>query len=714
MRNLILLMLLLLLTGCSTSHKTIAIKPMIIEKPFIEKTVQNKVKIDKYSTPRLKKPQTYSKKNIETPKQKKYKTNQISKIDRTKYDSISNELLQNKKLKQQLDYMSQVSKQKNMGREPFFAISPKKKYNFENHKKFQYFICQNLPREEQTKCINKFNRARATVIRSDLQRFFLLENYSMFVRLYANIPMNYWTANRFKEAKLYLDDIDLFLDTNQLHKYKSPETVVYSYRTRKAIQGTFESDKWFFTHRYIRFIENTLRTRHKYLCKSNECLEKAWKVTQKSISSNFVENIITSYIESLDNTDELEQLFIKKDLLKAQRAILIMAEKENIFSNTKRWQNVLYQKIRKIESMLLAKVNFIKSFDDVLTLNETKNSLNRDETIISYLYSMDCREPLIWQISKNRTTFTKAKKEGCSSGKLREKITLLKGSLENDKNINDLKNNKDLIFLRKVLLDSLKLPKEGSILYFIVDETMSSIPFELLPMKSGKLLGEMYQISYIPSVSVLNTLKYKDINKYDKKYIGFAKNEHSAYQSLGNLRVNETLKHIENSYQNSVIFKESTETEIYKQLSKKINVKYVQFLTHNINKSRNNSILLYGKDIQNNGELTDVEFIQHTKTSSDTLLLTSCDSIGGKYDYLGESFSPLSQSMFSALKAKRMIATRWRIKDNEVKDFTMAYLKYREKDGLSSIKAFYKALERLKKIYYNEPRVWASFMHIGI
>ena len=681
MKSYILLMLLLLFTSCSPSHKTVQHK---INKKLTQSQINNT---------------------------KKHQINQISKIDRTKYDSISNELIQNKRLKQQLDYMSQVAKQENMNREPFFAISPKQNTNFENHKNFQYFICQNLPYQEQIKCVNKFNKARKSIITSVLQRNFLIEDYSMFVRQYANIPMIHWTANKFKEAKIYLDDINLFLDINQLHKYKSPNTVVYSYRTRKAIQGTFESDKWFFTHRYIRFIENTLRTRHKYLCKDNQCLNKAWEVTQRAISSNFVENMITSNINSLDNKFEIEQLFIKKDLLKAQRAILILAEKQNIFLNTIKWQNILYQKIRKIENILLKKVYSIKYLDNVLTLNETKNSLNDDETIISYLYSMNCREPLIWNISKTKTLFKKAKSKGCSSGKLREKIILTRKSLEKNKSIQDIKNNQDLIFLRKILFNSFKLPKEGSKLYLIVDETMSSIPFELLPMESGKLLGEMYQLSYFPSVSILNTLKRKNIKRYNKQYIGFAKDTHTSYK---NLNVNKTLNDVEKYYQNSLIFKESTETEIYKQLNKKTNVKYIQFLTHNIAKGKNNSVLLYGKDNKNDGELSAVEFIQNSKISSDTLLLTNCDSIGGNNDYLGEAFSPLSQSIFSALKAKRMIATRWAVQDKEVHDFTIAYLKYREKDGLSSIKAFHKAIERLKKLYSDKPIVWASFMHIGV
>ena len=581
-----------------------------------------------------------------------------------------------------------------------------------NQSRFHYFICQNLPYQEQRQCINKFNREKIA-IKNDLQRYFLHENYSIFTIKYANIPMRDWTDNRFKEAKLYLDDIDLFLDINKLHKYKSPDTAVYYDETERAVQGTYESDKWFFTHRYIRFIENTLRTRHKSLCKHNKCLEKAWEVTQKSISNNFVENIITAYIDGLENKDKIKQLFIKKDLLKAQRAILILAEKENIFTNTKRWQNILYQKIKKIENILLEKVYFIKSLENVLTLNETKNSLNRDETILSYLYSMNCREPIIWQISKYNTIFTKAKKNGCSSGKLREKILSIQKNLKLSKSIQDIKSNKDLIFLREILFNRLKLPKEGSKLYLIVDETMSSIPFELLPMKSGKLLGEMYQISYFPSVSVLNTLKYKNTNRYDKRYIGFGKDKHPN-KNLNNLNVNKTLKEVEKDYQGSLGIKESTETEIYKQLSKKINIKYVQFLTHNINKSKNKSVLLYGGDTQNDGELTAIEFIQNIKASSNTLLLTSCDSIGGEHDYLGEAFSPLSQSIFSALKAKRMIATRWAVQDNEVNDFTIAYLKYREKDKLSSIEAFHKAIERLKKVYADKPIVWASFMHIGI
>lgn len=579
------------------------------------------------------------------------------------------------------------------------------------NKNFQYFVCQNLSLMEKKECIKKFNYQKSFKVQNKLHRDFFTEKYTNFIVDYMNEAMYAWTNNNFKETKKYLDNIDLVLHVNNLHKFQSLSQLVYTSRTSYPSKDTYESARWFSTHRYVRFIENTLRTKHRYLCKDDNCKDKAWKISQEAISNHFIENMIYGYINSLSNHAKIKKLLQKEELLQAQKSLLILSEKRGVFVGTKKWQNIFTKEIQDIKRTLFNYID-IQSLENKLTLKETQNILYSNEIVVSYIYSMHCRDPLLWEISKNRVIFKKTLQYGCTSGQLREKITAARIGIENTRSRKDMFANKDLIFLRKVLIDSLELPKKGSKLYFIVDETMSGIPFELLPMASGKFLGEIYQISYIPSVSILNTLKMQDNIIFKTFYIGLSKNKHKN-SSLNDLRVNEISKKIADYYKNSLVLKESTETDIYTTLSNS-NSKYVQFLTHSTYTTEGKQKLLYGADDKNDGKVTANEVLKKIKGATDTIFFTSCDSISSNKNYVGEAFSPLSQSIFSALKAKRMIATRWEIQDKVIDDFMGLYLTFREKNNLSSIKAFHKTINELKKLYPNKPKIWASFIYIGI
>ena len=92
-----------------------------------------------------------------------------------------------------------------------------------------------------------------------------------------------------------------------------------------------------------------------YLLYKNEIINNRIPKETNAIVLAILSRSEISYINSLNNKDEIKQLREKKDLLKVQKALLILAEKEAIFTNTKKWQNILTLKIQKIENTLQRK-----------------------------------------------------------------------------------------------------------------------------------------------------------------------------------------------------------------------------------------------------------------------------------------------------------------------------------------------------------------------
>ena len=587
-----------------------------------------------------------------------------------------------------------------------------------NYKSNTPFLCQNLPDKEKQKCIKEVNSKLLSAknvsdsidlsdpnnLKMSFTKKLLSGKISSALLDYSNIGMYYWSKNNFYEAKHYIDNFDLLIPASYLTKDN-----FFIKGSGRLLYGK-TGLKWTLAHQYIRFIENILRTKHRYLCKNNSsnCLEKAWMITQKIQSNNFLDQLIKTSI----NNNNAKNQYSKRMNLKAQKSLLMLAANEKILSNAKDWAYQLLQQIDSLSDEIYKEAPAIKKLENysTISLSETQKLLTEDEIIISYVFSIECRRPIVWCIGKNNAIEFRIigfKTNECTTKKVKENIKYIRNAIIVNNNYEEAKNS--LIFLRKMLIDSIKLPKSGSKLILIVDELLSGLPFEILPLKSGKYLCEEYMVSYIPSIPIFAILRQnKSSNKNRVKYIGIAKNKH--FNGAKQLNVNKFVGLLSKQY-NGISICEALEEIIYAKKNEIEQSKYVHFITHSL-KTNGIHALSYGSSLLEDGLLTGEEISTRLKFSADTVLITSCDSAGtAVIPDPGEAFSSLPVGVLSA-GAKKIILTRWRIQERVAQIFSQYYLNYREKYGLNADESFKKTREIIKNKFQG-PSAYAAWMLIS-
>ncbi len=526
---------------------------------------------------------------------------------------------------------------------------------------------------------------------------------------FANIAMCYWSHNNFAGAKRYIDQFQYLLPLAS-HSYHG---IVQDSMAHADPNLLFQKALlWFFGHRFVRFMENTRRTKHSYLCRKGHksCLDAAWEMMQQVKSASFAEAHIASLLAN--SSPKISGLYDQRSKLKVERALLkLFSTDQPVSQPTHDRIHELNEHIRVLDFSLHKVIPALQRIETptLVNLNNFKRKLKKNETFISFIMSMSCRQPLIWRVEKNRPVKFKrvGTKRECSTTTLITKIQELRDKISKGMSLNEL--DPDLKWFRQQLFDPIGLPPVGTKLILSVDEKLAGLPFELIPTKRGRL-GDIYQVTYVPSASRLYEWRTAPTRTgFPIPYMGFSRNNHSHF-GLSTLMANEVLS----SYlaprtgPHAVIVTEANEKDIYNRFDTMVQAKYVHFITHTYEKNGFLG-LSYGNDNTEDGLLTGPEIAAKLFINADTVLVTACDTAGASQPLLpGEAFSSLAVGFVTA-GAKRLLITLWPVTDEIAGQFAAYYLHHRQ-NGKSPHAALQMARKALK---HKAPHYWAGFILMG-
>ena len=124
------------------------------------------------------------------------------------------------------------------------------------------------------------------------------------------------------------------------------------------------------------------------------------------------------------------------------------------------YKNVtINDQIRVLDFSLYKVIPTLKRIETPTLVNLTnfKRKLKANETFISFIMSMQCRQPLIWRVEKNRPIQFKrvGSQRECSTKALITRIQKLRDKISNEMSLNEL--DSDLKWFRRQLFDPIGL-----------------------------------------------------------------------------------------------------------------------------------------------------------------------------------------------------------------------------------------------------------------
>lgn len=584
-------------------------------------------------------------------------------------------------------------------------------------------ICNNLPANMLSTCLESVDKEKQKLrnvspailanncyakgvsgsLVDDAQAYFKLQvlnnDLNGILSTYDNFAMCHWSSNDFASAKKYIDNFDLLLDIVPIIKNNNGLMGGMG----RWIPADSDGHRWHIGHQAVRFIENTLRTRHKSLCEGNSCKDFAWKITQDGLSNDFQKSLAHKYVKN----SEFKSLYEKRQFLTAQKSLMILADKESVLPINIEWIKYIENQINEISNQLhkfSPQIMAIEKYNK-FSIDQVQEYIKPDETIVSYLHSIECRNPLVWNVSKNNSSLKMIgeKGQGCTTKDIKDAIYSVKNKIvSNDVTLSQI--DSDLTWLSNQLILPLSLPKPGSKIIFVLDEVMAGLPFELLKTSNGDLLGEVYDIAYTPSVPLHLYLATMQEKSYNSLYAGFSKDDHMS--SLAKLGSNRFISLLANEYR-GMAYPEAKEEDIY---NKELNAKVLHFITHSGIENGEHG-LYYGRSAMEDGFVTGDEISNKSSIAANTILITSCDSAGTNTSpQVGEAYSGLSRNLLIS-GAKKVVISRWEVPESIAHEFSKKYLQYTEKEGLSSVIAIRKIRNEICNS--DNPKCWAAWMLLG-
>lgn len=595
------------------------------------------------------------------------------------------------------------------------------------------FVCTNLSIQDREECAVEFRTAQRDIksVKSELDfvecyrnvknfeakaltyinELFFAQEYSKLLHLYENIGMCLWSSNKFSEAKHYIDTIPALIYSLNLVK---PEGILTG--SGRILPADEIGMRWHYTRQYVRFTANILNSRHRLLCQGSDCMEKAWRVYQLGFLGEFSKLKRSSIISSSKNRESLTSLLNKRDSLRAQIGLMELARTEKFLLGAERWLNILKKKDHEISENIyqLEPLYARKESNEIPSITEVQSLLHPDEILLGYTNSIQCRPPVLWEIRKNMAPTIRILPRvsgGCTTSEMQDAIFKVRKMLQTNTPMATVKPY--LAQLRHMLLDTVKLPPSGSTIILLVDEMMVGLPFELLPLEKGKLLGDIYKIKYIPSPGFLSYSRgeaLKSSRTFPFMYAGIARNNHGS--NMGQLSANQSVAMIAKGYTKSFVLQEADKMTILSNKDLK-DVKYVHFLTHSALLLNHQLALSYGMNLNEGDYLTSADIVNKLPLSADTVFITACDTVGAEPQTVppGESFSDLSLGILAA-GAKRIVISRWPVEQYYAEKLVAKYIEYKEKQLLTVDAAFIRARNDIRKESGN-PFDWAAWMLVS-
>ena len=310
--------------------------------------------------------------------------------------------------------------------------------------------------------------------------------------------------------------------------------------------------------------------------------------------------------------------------------------------------------------------------------------------------------------------------------------------------------------LAKEFGDVLLAPLAGHIskytnLIIAPDEGLNALPFETLEF-NGKLAVETFNISYVPSFSVLKLMheagekNSKLTNRQDLYAMGNAfygdNNEDAAHRSLdnffrgqrGEIAINqfrnlvwknlpgskEEINRVSKIFSSPKIFSEKSASESNLKASNKRDelskYKYLLFSTHGIfipyAPEYSAIVLSQGVDANEDGYVTIGEWAG-LDLNSDVVFLSACESGLGDYQ-AGEGIVGIPYALTIAGN-KNTVMSLWKVYDAYTPEFVATFFK-KMQEGKSAVIAINETKREFLKSdnpMYRDPAVWSAFVMYG-
>ncbi len=515
--------------------------------------------------------------------------------------------------------------------------------------------------------------------------------------------------------------------------------------------------------RHIRFMFNCYQY-NPTICNQNQCLDMAWNMAENIKSLNFRHSLITTLYQSLPPVERrsldplFQQLEMTPEAKQAERIELEISRKMPVY--------------RYLSQLPVSREAIMKT-------------LKPNEVFLSFILMDNRRSVYVWKIESNQDQLIRLK---INSADLFLRVEALKAVMEDDpqylsflkllldyeKSIPDSKNS-FAPFLDAPLgrSDNLKVFSDyvfnrlqiqpGKRVIIATDQNVSALPFELLPLASGKLVLEEYDISYVPSAKIFYYLRVARANQSlpsYKTYLGFGYSDHGGLVNA-NLEIEAAAASFPGRADTVL---DATESEVYKKMAQVNRYDIVHFSTHGVVKTQKNAVaaqvetpdggkiqvrapemktnyLLYGQDPSNDGRLEGKEIVTKMKQHPPLVVLSGCETapsadvkqylglgnvdykkvyIGDDYqaslsNYIsgcvcsyGETFSDLTAAFFS-LGTRQVIANQWSVGDEESMRFMQTFF-----ERLTELNDPQKALKQAKVEYIDAGFYdWASFILIS-
>ncbi len=499
---------------------------------------------------------------------------------------------------------------------------------------------------------------------------------------------------------------------------------------------------------YAKFMLNTLQV-HPNLCKTTNCMELAWQMTERVKSRLLRVDLINAAMSRLTPTDrqKVQQLI---DTTKTERT---ERNRQRVVSGNLLGPTSADKRIENIDSEISKSLpEYADLAGEIPSLQRIRDTLADNETFLSFLYTNNGRKVYVFKLEKNQPLDPKSvvikteiltlplydsidwiKKKITAGASLKE----ISGPCVSDDQSNEVCG---LQGIYTKLIAPLKLTPHRRLIV-ATDLNLSALPFDIMPTPDGKLMMDTFDITYVPSATVFYYLRQRRTStrqrtaNFQSKYAGFG---YSGREGNNLIHTETEITNAARYFPNALKVPNATEDDLYQHSADIANARFLHFATHNYFEPGVDAsfYLLFGAGGKLNGHLTSEKIITSLKNHADLTVLSSCETAQANDNYrmgtstpldpqkngeyvqaifsgcvcsYGESFSNLSGAFFAA-GSKELLLTQWKIRDDALTEEFVSKLFGSLSREVQPAEALKEAKGKMKD---QLPMVWAGFMLAG-
>jgi CHAT domain-containing protein len=547
-------------------------------------------------------------------------------------------------------------------------------------------------------------------------------NAEAAAEMFGQTAATYWTVNRFPEAMQFFNKFAVFADPfTTVNPYDSKEDIIRESLLFKDLH-----------RRFVRFMYNAhALPQYKTLCEQNNCLGRAWDMTEKIKSRLLRTEILRSKLQELRPAEQSQAKQLLQQLKELKLKRNYAASARGVAPGASSYDG----EIAGVESRLTALIpNYRELAIEVASISQISNTLSADETLLSFFYTDNDRSVYAWKIERNAPPALI--KLPVTTIVLYAAIANLKHALELGATLESMRGFLQGFYDHVVAKLNLQPNRR---LIIAADQNLSSLPLDIIPWPGGGTMLDAFDFIYVPSATVFYYLRKRNQNTtaggpYKIDYAGFS------YPSEGKGKLtyaNVEVRNAADAFPDRGVSKtDAKESDLYRNAEQIASSRYLHFVAHNseVEGVDGSFYLVFGAGDGEDGRVTSSEIITKLKNRAELVILSACETaiaddkftpgtpiwvnpgdpesfgvVSGCICSYGESFSNLSGSFFAA-GSRQLLLTQWLIRDEEATpEFItrfVAQLKL-EKSPAEALRITKKAMRKDLPVY------WAGFVLAG-